>query len=221
LILNFGSVCFFYSNIVLLYCVYRDISFRKIPNKSLEFFFIIGFVLALIEAQNFYTSLMIFMIYKSGIVLLAFIFSFSLFCLKIIGGSDGKLIVFLFFAFPILRFNFHLFFSFFSYLLILFLLLVSFNYLFTRFLTKSYPNNMLYALGEEISYPRGAFLKFFYKFLDVSQINKYSDTKLQIKSLTLFYNGVREKFQCLAQNRPPFAVLIFISYDFLMVNNLF
>ncbi len=201
--------------------MYRDICFRKIPNKSLVFFFIVGFGLVLIEAQNFYTNLMIFMIRKSFIVLLTFIFSFSLFCLKLIGGSDGKLIIFLFFAFPILGFNFHLFFSFFSYLLILFLLLISCNYLFTRFITKSYPYNMLHALNEKISYPRGAFLKLFYGFMDFSQINNQSDAKFQIKSLTLFYNEDREKFQFLAQIRPPIAVLIFISYDFLMINYLF
>jgi len=201
--------------------MYRDICFRKIPNRSLVFFFIAGFVLTLIEAQNFYTNLMIFAICKSIIVLLAFIFSFSLFCLKLIGGSDGKLIIFLFFALPILGFNFNLFFSFFSYLFILFLLLVSCNYLFNRFLTKSHPYNILHALIKKISYPRGWYLKLFYKFLDFSQINKYSDTKLQMKSLTLFYNEEREKFQFLAQIRPPIAVLIFISYDFLMINYLF
>ena len=201
--------------------MYRDICFRKIPNKSLVFFFIVGFGLVFIEGQNFYTNLMIFVIRKSFIVLLTFIFSFSLFCLKLIGGSDGKLIIFLFFAFPILGFNFHLFFSFFSYLLILFLLLISCNYLFTRFITKSYPYNMLHALNEKISYPRGAFLKLFYGFMDFSQINNQSDAKFQIKSLTLFYNEDREKFQFLAQIRPPIAVLIFISYDFLMINYLF
>ena len=218
---NIGGFFFYFSIMVLLYCIYRDIRFRKIPNKSLVFFFIVGFVLTLIEAQNFYTNLMIFVICKSVIVLLAFIFSFSLFCLKLIGGSDGKLIIFLFFAFPILGFNFHLFFSFFSYLLILFLLLVSCNYLFNRFLTKSYPYNMLYALNEKISYSRGAFLILLYRFLDFSQIDKYSVTKLPMKSLTLFYNEEREKFQFLAQIRPPIAVLIFISYDFLMINYLF
>jgi Flp pilus assembly protein protease CpaA len=201
--------------------MYRDIWFRKIPNKSLVFFFIVGFGLALIEAQNFYTNLMIFVIRKTFIVLLAFTFSFSLFCLKLIGGSDGKLIIFLFFVFPILGFNFHLFFSFFLYLLILFLLIISGNYLFNRFLTKSYPYNMLHALNEKVSYPRGTFLKLFYRFTDFSQINEYSDAKLQMKALTLFYNEKREKFQFLAQVRPPIAVLIFISYDFLMISYLF
>jgi len=185
------------------------------------FFFIVGFVFTLIEAQNFYANFIVFAICKSIIVLLAGIFSFSLFCLKFIGGSDGKLIIFLFFAFPILGFNFHLFFSFFLYLIILFFLLVSLNYLFNCILTKSHPYNMLHALDEKISYLRSVFLKLFYKLLDFSQINRYSITKLQMKSLTLFYNEEREKFQFLAQIRPPIAVLIFLSYDFLMVNYLF
>jgi len=206
---------------VLLYCMYRDICFRKIPNKSLGGFFVVGFVLTLIEAQNFYANLIIFAICKSLIVLLAFIFSFSLFCLKMLGGSDGKLIIFLFFVFPILGFNFHLFFSFFSYLIILFLLLVSSNYLFNSIFTKSHPYNMVFALNEKISYPRGTFLKLFYRFLDFSQIKKYSNTKLQMRSLMLFYNEEREKFQFLAQIRPPIAVLIFLSYDFLIINYLF
>jgi len=221
LILNINELFFYYSNVVLLYCMYRDVCFRKIPNRSLVFFFIVGFVLTFIEAQNFYANLIVFAIYKSIIVLLAGIFSFWLFCLKLIGGSDGKLIIFLFFAFPILGFNFHLFFSFFLYLIILFFLLVSLNYLFNRIFTKSHPNNMLHALDEKISYLRSIFLKLFYKLLDFSQINEYSITKFQMKSLTLFYNEEREKFQFIAQIRPPIAVLIFLSYDFLMVNYLF
>jgi hypothetical protein len=80
---------------------------------------------------------------------------------------------------------------------------------------------MLHALNEKVSYPRGTFLKLFYRFTDFSQINEYSDAKLQMKALTLFYNEKREKFQFLAQVRPPIAVLIFISYDFLMINYLF
>ena len=80
---------------------------------------------------------------------------------------------------------------------------------------------MLHALNEKISYPRGVFLKLFYGFMDFSQINKHSDVKFQIKSLTLFYNEEREKFQFLTQIRPPIAVLILISYDFLMINYLF
>jgi len=80
---------------------------------------------------------------------------------------------------------------------------------------------MLHALNEKISYPRGIFLKIFYRFMDFSQINEYSDAKLQIKSLTLFYNEEREKFQFLAQIRLPIAVLIFISYDILMINYFF
>jgi len=80
---------------------------------------------------------------------------------------------------------------------------------------------MLHALNEKISYPRGVFLKLFYRFMDFSQIYKYSDAKLQLKSLTLFYNKEREKFQFLAQIRPPIAVLIFISFDFLMIHYLF
>ena len=218
---NIGEVFFFYSNVVLLYCIYRDICFRKIPNRSLGGFFIVGFVLTFIEAQNYYTNLMIFAIGKSVIVILAFLFSFSLFCLKLIGGSDGKLIIFLFFTFPIFGFNFYLFFSFFSYIMIFFLLLVSLNYVFNRFLTKSRSFNMMYALNEGISHPRGVFLKLFYKFLDFSQINKYSDAKLQMKTLALFYNKEKEKFQFFAQIRPPVAVLIFLSYDFLVINYLF
>jgi len=79
---------------------------------------------------------------------------------------------------------------------------------------------MLHALDEKISHPREVFLKLFYRFIDISQIKKYSDAKLQINTLTLFYNEERERFQFLAQIRPPIVVLIFITYDFLMITYL-
>ena len=99
-------VCFFYSNIVLFYCLYRDIRFRIIPNKVLSGFFLIGSFLIFIEFLHFYNNIIIFMIVKIWFLFLAFFLSFILFCLKIIGGSDGKLLTMLFLFNPIYYLNF-------------------------------------------------------------------------------------------------------------------
>jgi len=112
MILNI-NYSFFYTNIVLIYCMYQDIKYRKISNKILIGFLVIGCLIAFTEDFDIYNNISVFVVTKVFFLFFVFIFSFILFCLKIIGGSDGKLLIMLAFFNPTHRFNFQWIFFFF------------------------------------------------------------------------------------------------------------
>ncbi|MHA1476663.1 MAG: prepilin peptidase [Promethearchaeota archaeon] len=211
------NLFFFYTNIVLIYCMYRDIKFRKIPNKAIIGFLLIGSLLAFTEDLDIYNNILIFIITKVFFLFFAFIFSFVLFCLKIIGGSDGKLLIMLTFSYPIYRFNFQWLFSFFFVFLFLYLILGVVNYLFNNFLSNNNSYDMIYSLEENVSFLHKVFIITFYKFLDFSQINRYTNEKFVLKSLNLFYNKNKGKFQILTQYRPPLVILIFFANNYIIL----
>ena len=212
------NLFFFYTNIVLIYCMYRDIKFRKIPNKAIIGFLLIGSLLVFTEDLDIYNDILIFIITKVFFLFFAFIFSFVLFCLKIIGGSDGKLLIMLTFFYPIYRFNFQWLFSFFFVFLFLYLILGVVNYLFNNFLSNNNSYDMIYSLKENFSFLHKVFIIIFYRFLDFSQINRYTNEKFVLKSLNLFYNKKKGKFQILTQYRPPLVILIFFTNNYIILN---
>jgi Flp pilus assembly protein protease CpaA len=212
------SLFFFYTNIVLIYCMYRDIKFRKISNKTIMGFLLIWSLLAFTVDLDIYNNILIFIITKVYFLFFAFIFSFVLFCLKIIGGTDGKLLIMLNFFYPIYRFNFQWLFSFFFVFLFLYLILGVVNYLFNNFLSYNNSYDMIYSLKENFSFLHKAFITIFYKFLDFSQINRYTNDKFVLKSLNLFYNKKKGKFQILTQYRPPLVILIFFTNNYIILN---
>ena len=215
------NLIFFYTNIVLIYCMYRDIKFRKIPNKAIIGFFLIGSLLTFTEDLDIYNDMLIFIITKVFFLFFAFIFSFVLFCLKIIGGADGKLLIMLTFFYPIYRFNFQWLFSFFFVFLFLYLILGIVNFLFNNFLLNNNSYDMIYSLKENISFLQKVFIITFYKFLDFSQINRYTNEKFVLKSLNLFYNKNKGRFQILTQYRPPLVILIFFANNYMMLINFY
>jgi Flp pilus assembly protein protease CpaA len=220
MILNDFFFFFFYSNIVLFYCMYRDIKFRIIPNKVLSVLLLISSFLIFIELLHFYNNVLIFIIVKIWFLFFAFFLSFLLYCLKIIGGSDGKLLTMLFLFNPIYYLNFQWLFLFFSVLLLLYLILGIISYLITHNLTNKNVYEMFFSENENFSKMHKIFIEIFYKFRDFSQLNKFNDEKYLLKSLILFYNNKTEKIQFLTQYRPPIVILIFFTYNFLIFNYL-
>jgi len=80
---------------------------------------------------------------------------------------------------------------------------------------------MIYGLKENSSFLRRIFIILFYRFFDFSQIGRYKNEKFVLKSLNLFYNEDKEKFQILTQFRPPLVILIFFTNNFMLINYFF
>jgi Flp pilus assembly protein protease CpaA len=220
MILN-NNLSFFYTNIVLIYCMYRDIKYRKISNKDFIGFLLIGSLLVFTEDLNIYNNIFIFVLTKVFFLFFVFLFSFILFCLKIIGGGDGKLLLMLAFFNPTNRFNFQWIFSFFFVFLFFYLIFVLVHYLFINIFSGNNSYDMIYSSGEDLTLFYKFFIMLFYKFLNFSQRSKYADEKFILKSLNLFYNEKKERFQILTQFRPPLVVLIFLTNNYILLNYLF
>jgi Flp pilus assembly protein protease CpaA len=212
------SISFLYSNIVLIYCMYRDFKYRKISNKILIIFLLTGSLLAFTEDVGVILSNFTFLLIKIWFLFLVFLFSFMLFGLKVIGGADGKLLIMVALLNPIHKFNFQWIFSFFFVFLFLYLLLLFFIYLFNSNLTKNSSYNMILGLNENLKPSHKIFIILFYKFLDYSRIRKYTDEKFILKSLNLYFSHKKEKFQILTQFRPPLVILILFTNIYIFLN---
>ena len=198
--------------------MYQDIKYRKISNKILISFFLVGSIITFTEDFDVYNNLFYFVLIKVIFFIIIFLFSFILFCLKLIGGSDGKLLIMLVFFYPIEKFNLQWIFSFFFVFLSLFLLFVLVNYKITNVLSRNNLYDMIYGLKENLTYLHKIFIVLFFKFLDFSAISKYTNEKFVVKSLNLFYNEKKEKFQILTQFRPPLVILIFFTNIWMLVS---
>ena len=217
MILNI-NLSFFYTNIVLIYCIYRDIKYRKIFNKDFIGFLLIGSLLVFTEDMDIYNNIFIFVLTKVFFLFFVFLFSFILFCLKIIGGGDGKLLLMLAFFNPTNLFNFQWIFSFFFIFLFFYLILVLVRYFFINIFSGNNSYDMIYGSEEGLTLFHKFFIMLFYKFLNFSQMSKYTNEKFILKSLNLFYNEKKEKFQFLTQYRPPLVVLIFLTNNYILLN---
>ncbi|MFX0046862.1 MAG: prepilin peptidase [Candidatus Hermodarchaeota archaeon] len=209
---------FFYTNILLIYCMYQDIKYRKISNKVLIGFLLIGSVLTFTEELDSYKNILIFVLIKLFFLFFVFFLSFILFSLKMIGGADGKLMIMLAFLNTTHRFMFEIIFSYFFVFLFLYLLLELVNYFFINVLSRNNSYSMIYGLKENFSFLHKMFFKFFYRFLDFSHITRYKNEKFVLRSLNLFYNEKKEKFQVLTQFKPPVVILIFLTNNYMLLN---
>lgn len=209
---------FFFTNIILIYCMYQDIKYRKISNKILIGFFLVGSIITFTEDFDIYNNIFNFVLTKVIFFIIVFLFSFILFCLKLIGGSDGKLLIMLAFFCPIDKFNLQWIFSFFFVFLSLFLLVVLVNYKINNVLSGNNLYDMIYGLKENFTFLHKIFIILFFKFLDFSAVSEYANEKFVVKSLNLFYNEKKEKFQILTQFRPPLVILIFFTNIWMLVS---
>ncbi|NVM43611.1 MAG: prepilin peptidase [Candidatus Lokiarchaeota archaeon] len=217
MILNL-NLSFYYSNIILIYCTYRDIKYRKISNKIVIGFLFISSLIVFTEDLGIYNNLFIFLLTKIFFLFFVFLFSLMLFCFKIIGGADGKLLIILAFLNPTKSFNFQWIFTFFFVFLFLYLLLMLVNFLLNNGLSGNNSYDMIHGLKEKLPILHKIFIILFYKFLDFSQINSYTDEKFILKSLNLFFNEKKEKFQILTQFRPPLVILILLTNNYILLN---
>ena len=206
------AVDFIFITIILFFSLYLDLRYRRISNRILKKLYISSLILNILEFLLFYNNILLFLAIKSFIFLITFFFSFILFTLKIIGGSDGKLIIIIFTVHPTRYLKIFNIVLFFILLILLYLGFFLINYLINNTPKNSYSFLILFNINLKISTIKREFIKFFYNFYDFSEISDYEGVKKKIRSRYIFYNSHSKKFQLLVQNRPPIIILIIISY---------
>ncbi len=198
--------------IIFFYSLYLDLRYRKLYNKILKVFLVfvlyLNFLQFLVYNNNF---LFIFIIKITFFFLILFI-SLLLFSLKIIGGSDGKLIIIIFLLHPIEYLNLHFVILFFLLFSVQFFLLFSLNYVINKVIKNSFSFDFLFIFYPSISISKRIYFQMFYSFINLSKIKIYQNNKIHVNFSFIIYNNKREKLQLLNQYRPPLVAFFMSSY---------
>jgi len=146
--------------------------------------------------------------------LIVFLLSFLLFNLKIIGGSDGKLIILIFLIHPLKFLNLYFVTSFFLLFSLFFILLFLQNFILNSLFKNNCSFITFFNLDSTLSGFKKFYIKSFYKFLYYSKLREYKEEKILLKSVLLVFNNRKKKFQVLIQYRPPLILIIILTYLF-------
>jgi hypothetical protein len=143
---------------------------------------------------------------------MVFLLSFILFLLKIIGGSDGKLIILIFLIHPFQFLNLFFIISFFLWFSSSIILVFIQNFI----INSLYKNNCSFStfLNCNLKYSgiKKIYIKSVYKFINYSNLSEYKEDKSLLKSVLLIFNIRKNKFQVLVQYRPPLILIIVLTY---------
>lgn len=205
-------IAFSLISMFLLISLYLDIKFRKIPNVYLKKFLALSVILNVIEFVVLKKIEVSVLIFKIIFLILIFLISFLLYVLKIIGGSDGKLIILIFLTHPVKFLNFSVIISFFLLFSLLYLLGFFFNSLTNTFTKNSFAFNFLFAIDPKISILKRFYFKMFYNFKSSTKIRDFQNKKYLIISSSIIYNFTNRKFQILIQYRIPLVLFLLLSY---------
>lgn len=204
-------------NVIIYFCLYLDIKYRIIPNKIFFFIFIISLFLNLINIIYFHKQLGFIILARILLFIQVFLFSFFLFCFKIIGGSDGKLVIFIFITEPLYKFHFSHVYIYFLIFCALYLVSFVINYGYNCKVRYIESFNLFYCTSCNNSYLKKNIYKSSYRFINFSEMRKLQSEKFELKSMFLFYNTKLAEFHILVQIRKPIVLICIGSYYFLIL----
>jgi len=207
LIINFTFI-----SLSFLSFLYLDLKYREVPLKFFKSSYILGIIANYFEFLLFFDFIIIIIFLKIFILFFVFFLSLLLFILKIIGGAEGKLFIFIFFVHPILLLNLTYIFSFFLVFSLFFVFFFMINLILNNNFRDSSSFILFFNLNLNLSTLKKTYLRSFYKFFDYSDLSDYIEKKFLIKSLNLIYNFKKKKFQILGQIRPPLIMFVILSY---------
>ena len=205
-----------YLSIVFIFAIYFDLKYRKLSNKLFKLTYFFSLLMIIIESFFYFENGLYFIILKLNFLIIAFLLTFMLFMLKIIGGSDGKLIILIFFSHPINNLNYHFANNFFLLFSLFFILYFILNLFSNNFFKVNYSFVVFFSSSRKISRFKKFYIKMFYKFINYSELSDLRREKYQIKFYLLIYNNRIKKIQILSQFRPPLILIIAISYYILI-----
>lgn len=220
MILEITYIEFCCITIIFLVSLYSDLKYRIIPNKIIKSFFLFCLILNFIEFLLVYDNIALVFIWKLSYFCLIFLISLLLFSLRIIGGSDGKLIILIFLIHPVKFLNLNFVILFFLLFSLLFCSIFFLNLLYNSFFNNSFSFEILFAINQDISTLKQIYFKIFCNFTILAKIYDYKDNKKILACSYIIYNIYRNKFQSLVQYRIPLVSIIMISYYFLIFLNL-
>ncbi len=152
--------------------------------------------------------------------LIVFLLSFILFILKVIGGSDGKLIILIFLIHPIQFLNLFFVTSFFLWFSLLIILIFLQNFLINSLNKNDCSFTTFLNFNSKFTAFKKFYIKTIYKFLNYSKLSEYKEEKIILKSILIIFNNRKNQFQVLVQYRPPLILIIILTYLFAWIGKL-
>jgi Flp pilus assembly protein protease CpaA len=210
--ITFLIISFLFLNGFLPIFLFYDLKYRRVPLVLFKFCYLIAVILNVFEYFLFFKHLYLFIFFKILIIFFVLFLSLILFLLRIVGGSDGKLLVLIFLVHPLLFLNFTIILIFFLIFSLFFVSIFTINLIINNSLKKSFSFFLIFNSDSKISVIKKSFIKGFYRFFNFSELGDYMEKKSLIKSLNLVYNVKINKFQILCQIRPPLIIIIMLSY---------
>ncbi len=198
------------NSIILIYCSYLDIKYRIIPLYVFKFGFFIVIIINFVEYLFFFHDLLRFFTIKFLIFTILFLLSFLLFLLKIIGGADGKIIIFIFLLIPARNFNPNMIPFFFLIFFCIFSIYNLYHLFKNLFLENKIILNFVIEDISNISHLKILFIKTFLSLIDYSELNKINKNKLEVNYV--FFNFNKKTLQFLGYYKPPVIIIISICY---------
>ena len=206
--------------IIFLISIYSDLKYRIISNKLIKIFLIFSLCINFFEFLLVYDNFTWIIIMKITYFCLIFLISLILFSLKIIGGSDGKLIILIFLIHPIKFLHLNFIISFFLMISLIFCSIFFFNMLYNSFFNNSLSFEILFIVNQNISTLWKIYIKIFCNFTILTKIDNYEDNKKAMVCSDIIYNFYRKRFQSLVQYRIPFVLIIVLSYYVMIILNI-
>ena len=217
IIYPFYMFTFVIINFIMAYSIFIDIKHRKIPNSFFLYLNII--VITLIVIDLFLHSYIIpfFLIVKCLIFGLTFLITLIMYNLRMIGGADSKLIIFLFLMIPVRLFSFSLIFKYIIWFFLCQLIYIAKNFFYNTFFRNKRSFSQYFITNNIFSKFKRMYFSSFYKFSNYSELDSKNNLKLIIINPNLYFNFKNNKFQILTQSRPSLTFLIIIIYYFLLI----
>ena len=208
----FLFISFIFLNGFFLVFLYFDLKYRKIPINFFKYSYITAVVLNIFEYLFFFEKIAFFLFLKIFVLTIVLFLSLILFFFKIIGGSDGKLIIFIFIIHPILFLNLLVIFTFYLAFSLFFIIIFIINGINNNLLKNNYSFLLFFNFNSKISILKKVYIKTFYRFFNYSELCNYMERKYLLRSLNLIYNVRKYKFQTLCQIRPPLIIVVILAY---------
>ena len=195
--------------IVLIFCLYLDVKSRKISNIHFKDMYLFSIIPNLIEILRSDCGI-ISLFFKATYIFIVFFITLVLFSLSVIGGSDGKLIILIFIILPVKLLSLSFVMTYFLFFSIFFIIFHIIHYSGNVNNKISFKTIFDFYLDETVL--KKAFIRIFYSFLNVSELENKNRNKYQIVASFIVYNNKSNKFQIMVQYRAPMVVVCIISY---------
>ena len=146
--------------------LFYDLKYRRVPIVFFKFCYVIALLLNTFEYFLFFKQLHLFIFFKILIIFFVLFLSLILFLLRIVGGSDGKLLILIFLVHPLLFLNFTIILTFFLIFSLFFVMNFTINLIMNNSLKKSFSFYLIFNSDSKISVAKKSFIKGFYKFFN-------------------------------------------------------